>query len=54
MTEQNIVDFLWEVLADYRDQCIPEGVAAHDEKWGDICTVMAWLAEDYINPTHFD
>jgi hypothetical protein len=54
MNEQNIIDFLWEVLGDYRAQCIPEGVAAHDAKWNDVCTVMAWLEEDYNNPTHFD
>jgi hypothetical protein len=54
MTEKNIIDFLWDVLCDYRDQVIPEGVAVHDEKWNDICTVMAWLEEDYKAPTHFD
>ena len=50
MNEQNIIDFLWEVLGEYRERCIPE----NDKKWDDICTVMAWLAEDYKTPTHFD
>jgi hypothetical protein len=54
MNEQNIIDFLWEVLGDYRAQCIPEGVKANDNKWDDICTDMAWLEEDYKNLTHFD
>ena len=54
MTEQNIIDFLWDVLGDYRHQVIPEGIAQNDEKWNDICTVMAWLEEDYKAPTHFD
>ena len=54
MTEQNIIDFLRDVLADYREKCIPEGTPAHDEKWDEICTVMAWLEEDYNTPTHFD
>jgi hypothetical protein len=54
MDEQNIIDFLREVLNEYRDKCIPEGIKANDDKWDDICTVMAWLEEDYKNPTHFD
>jgi hypothetical protein len=54
MKDQNIIDFLWEVLGDYRHQVIPEGIAPNDEKWNDICTVMAWLEEDYKTPTHFD
>ena len=49
MNEQNIIDFLWEVLGEYHDKCAP-----NDAKWDDICTVMAWLEEDYKNPTHFD
>jgi hypothetical protein len=54
MKDQNIIDFLWEVLGDYRHQVIPEGVPAHDAKWDNICTVMAWLEEDYQAPSHFD
>ena len=54
MTEQNIIDFLRDVLSEYREQCIPEGTKANDDKWDDICTIMAWLEEDYKNPTHFD
>jgi hypothetical protein len=51
---ENIIDFLWGVVREYRVQCIPEGVAAHDEKWKEICTIMGWLEEDYKFPTHFD
>jgi hypothetical protein len=50
MTEQNIIEFLRDVLADYREKCIPDD----DKKWDEICTVMAWLEQDYTNPTHFD
>lgn len=39
-------ELLWEALGDYRDKVIPEGDAGHDEKWDDLCTVMAWIQEE--------
>lgn len=37
---------VWDALEEYRDDCIPEGHDLYDEKWNDICTAMAWIAEE--------
>lgn len=39
------LEIVWEALAEYRDQCIPEGIASNDAEWGDIATAMARLEE---------
>lgn len=36
---------IWEVLHNYREDCIPEGIDHHDEEWDDICYTMARLKE---------
>ena len=40
------LDAIWGALAGYREDCIPEGEEAYDEEWSDICTAMAWIAEE--------
>jgi hypothetical protein len=40
------LETIWDALHKYRDKCIPEGELAHDDEWSDICTAMAWIAED--------
>jgi hypothetical protein len=40
------VDAVWEALAGFREDCIPEGDPAYDEQWSDICTAMAWIEEE--------
>ncbi len=42
----SILDTIWDALEGYRENCIPEGDPQYDTKWGDICTAMAWIAED--------
>ena len=44
--QESILETIWEALEDYRENCIPEGVADYDNQWSDICTAMAWIAED--------
>ena len=40
------VDYVWEVLYDYRENCIAEGIDNHDEVWDEICTSMMWIEEE--------
>ena len=40
------MDYIWEVLSDYRENCIPEGVDNNDDIWDEICTSMAWIEEE--------
>lgn len=40
------LEVIWDALAAFREDCIPEGDAAHDAQWNDICTAMAWIVED--------
>ena len=40
------LDVLWEALWGFRDDCIPEGDPMYDEQWDNICTAMAWIAEE--------
>ena len=40
------MDYIWEILSDYRNNCIPEGISNHDEIWDEICTSMAWIEEE--------
>jgi len=40
------VNYIWDILCDYRENCISEGVDNHDEIWEEICTAMAWIEEE--------
>ena len=40
------LDLIWNALSFYREHGIPEGDTDHDNEWGDICTDMAWIAEE--------
>ena len=40
------LDAIWGALAGYRENCIPEGAVDYDAEWSDICTAMAWIAEE--------
>ena len=40
-------DTIWTALHGYREDCIPEGEKSYDEEWEEICTAMAWLAEQF-------
>ena len=41
------LEIIWHALGNYRENCIPEGQdPTYDEEWGDICTQMAWIAEE--------
>lgn len=37
---------LWDALHCYRDCLIPEGDEMYDQEWDELCTAMAWIAED--------
>lgn len=43
-TEQ--LEIIWDALAAYREDLIPEGDEIYDKEWDDICTAMAWITED--------
>ena len=45
------MDYIWEVLCDYRENCISEGVDNHDDIWDEICTSMTWI-EDALGMRH--
>jgi len=45
MPEINL-NIIWNALEGYRETCIPEGQAEYDEEWNEICTQMAWIAEE--------
>jgi hypothetical protein len=38
------IERLWEVLECYREDCISS--SDHDTEWDELCTIMAWVAED--------
>ena len=40
------LELIWNALHFYREHGIPEGVQEYDNEWSDICTEMAWIAED--------
>ena len=40
------LETVWEALHGYRERCIPEGNPENDREWSDICTEMAWIAEE--------
>lgn len=40
------LETIWDALQEFRDVNIPEGNPTHDEQWDDICTAMAWIAEE--------
>ena len=37
---------IWHALEAYRADLIPEGDAHYDEIWSEICSAMAFIAED--------
>jgi hypothetical protein len=38
---------VWEVLQMAREDCISEdGNGPNDAQWEEVCTAMAWIAED--------
>jgi hypothetical protein len=39
---------IWHALEEWRD-VNPEGDAAHDVQWDEICTAMAWIEETLID-----
>lgn len=41
------LDILWNALEFYRQHGIPECNPEYDTEWNDICTLMAWIEEDY-------
>jgi hypothetical protein len=43
------LETIWDALAGYRENCIPEGSTEYDDEWNEICTAMAWIAEDVAN-----
>ena len=49
VTHSNRVSWLqviWSALHSHRETCIPEGVPEYDDEWDEICTAMAWIAEE--------
>jgi hypothetical protein len=40
------VNYIWEILSDYRQAHLIEGVDNHDEIWEEICTSMTWIEEE--------
>lgn len=39
------LETIWDALAAYREDLIPEGDAGHDQTWDDICFSMAQITE---------
>ena len=37
------LEFIWDKLHGYREDCIPESNPDYDEEWDDICTAMSWI-----------
>ena len=46
MIDRNELELIWDALCDMRENCIPEGDAQYDAKWGDICTIMHKIEEE--------
>ena len=46
-----LLEPIWNALHSYRENGIPEGNPEYDALWSDICTNMAWIAED-LNKYH--
>ena len=42
------IDYIWDVLCDYREHCIPEDIDNHNDIWDQICTSMAWIEEEIV------
>ena len=40
------LETIWEALAGFREDCIPETDPTYDRQWDDICTAMAWITEE--------
>ena len=40
------LETIWDALHGYRETCIPEGNPDYDRQWSDICSEMAWIAEE--------
>jgi len=47
---RELLDALWGPLAAFRHQCTSKapGTPTEDD-WDDLCSIMAWLAEDIDN-----
>ena len=39
------LNFIWDKLHGYREDCIPESNPDYDEEWSDICISMAWIED---------
>lgn len=52
--KQSWIDTIWDALQAHRETNIPEGVTEYDEQWDEICTAMAWIAEELGLPTGMD
>ncbi|WP_339673857.1 hypothetical protein [Dasania marina] len=37
------MEVVWDALNGFRENCIPEGVNAHDSQWEDIGAAMTWV-----------
>ena len=42
------MECVWNALAAFREDCIPEGDESYDEQWNDICTAMEWIREALV------
>lgn len=40
------LETIWVALECHRENSIPEGVDDYDAEWNEICTAMAWIAEE--------
>ena len=40
------LEFIWDKLVGYREDCIPENDTTYDEEWDDICTAMSWIEDE--------
>ena len=40
------LNFIWDRLQGYREDCIPSNNPEYDDEWDDICTAMAWIEDE--------
>ena len=40
------LNFIWDKLHGYREDCIPESNPDYDEEWDNICTAMSWIEDE--------
>ena len=48
------LNIVWDALAAYRADLIPEGDEMYDRIWNEICTAMHPIAEDLGGPESVD